>query len=317
MSKRRYNKPPLTYPQLLQQLKDRGLAVRNEPKALHLLKNISYYRLSGYWFPLLEDKVNHVFKPGSTFETAFKLYCFDRELRLMVMREIEKIEVAVRSQMNHIMAHYKGVYWFRDETIFRNREKLEASLEKLRTDFDQSDEQFIQSFNDKYSDEYPPCWMMLEVTSFGSLSMIYENLKPGKTKRKIAKEFGLDHKSFTSWLHTLVYIRNVCAHHNRMWNRVLSIRPRIPRSPQNLWLNQNPGNDKVYFVLSMIIYFLNTVNPKHTFRERFSMLLDKFPNVDTYAMGFPEIWKDEEFWGIRNKSSWLKIKNLFSEFFKQ
>lgn len=296
MSRRRYNKPALTYPQLIQQLKDRGLTIKNEEKALHLLKNISYYRSSGYWYPLLQDKTNHVFKPGSTFETAFKLYCFDRELRLMVMREIEKIEVAVRSQMNHILAHYKGVYWFRDETIFRDRDKLEISLEKLRTDFDHSDEQFIQTFKGKYSDEYPPCWMMLEVTSFGSLSMMYENLKPGKTKRKIAEVFGLDRKSFTSWLHTLVYIRNVCAHHNRLWNRVLSIRPRIPRSPQNLWLNQSPGNDKLYFVLSMIIYLLNTVNPKQTFRERFSMLLDKYQNVDSRAMGFPDDWKDDQLW---------------------
>lgn len=296
MSRIRYNKPALTYPQLIQQLKDRGLTIKNEEKTLHLLKNISYYRLSGYWYPLLQDKTNHLFKPGSTFETAFKLYCFDRELRLMVMREIEKIEVAVRSQMNHIMAHDKGIYWFIDKTIFRDNEKLEDSLEKLKTDFERSDEQFIQSFQKKYSDEYPPCWMMLEVTSFGSLSMIYENLKPGKTKRKIAEQFGLDRKSFTSWLHTLVYIRNVCAHHNRLWNRVLSIRPRIPRSPHNLWLNQNPGNDKVYFVLSMVIYFLNTVNPKHTFRERFSMLLDKYPNVDTSAMGFPENWQIELLW---------------------
>src|SRR5699024_4670330 len=101
-----YNKPSLTYSELIQQLKDRGLAIINDEKTLHLLENVSYYRLSGYWYPLLQDKENHVFKPGSTFETAFKLYCFDRELRLMIMREIEKIEVAVRSQMNHLLADY-------------------------------------------------------------------------------------------------------------------------------------------------------------------------------------------------------------------
>ena len=214
----------------------------------------------------------------------------------MVLREIEKIEVAVRSQMNHILALYKGVFWFRDETIFRDQGKLEASLEKLKTDFDKSDEQFIQSFKEKYVNEYPPCWMMLEVTSFGSLSMMYENLKPGKTKRKIAEQFGLDRKTFTSWLHTLVYIRNVCAHHNRLWNRVLSIRPRIPKTPHHQWLANDPGNDKAFFILSMVIYFLDTVNPNHAFPAKFKRLLKKFSNVDVVAMGFPEGWKKEELW---------------------
>lgn len=296
MCKRSYDKPPLSYPQLIQQLKDRGLTIKNEEKTLHLLKNISYYRLSGYWYPFLKDKKNHVFKDGATFEAAFKLYCFDRELRLLVMREIEKIEVAVRNQMNHQMAHYKGVFWFRDGTIFRDQKKLNNSLKKLKEDYDRSDEEFIQSFKENYSDDYPPCWMLLEITSFGSLSMIYENLRPGRTKRNIAEYFGLDKKSFTSWLHTLVYIRNVCAHHNRLWNRIMSIRPRIPKNPKKLWLENVPGNDKVYFVLSMIIYLLNTINPNHTFPEKFSTLLTKYPNVDSAAMGFPSSWKEESLW---------------------
>jgi len=308
MSRRRYNKPVLAYPQLLQQLKDRGLTIQNEDKALHLLKNISYYRLSGYWYPLLEDKENHQFKAGSTFETAFKLYCFDRELRLLVLREIEKIEVAVRSQMNHLLAHYKGVYWFIDLSIFRDHEKLNDSLDKLKTDFDRSDEQFIQTFREKYSDEFPPCWMMLEVTSFGTLSMMYENLKPGKTKRKIAEQFGLDRKTLTSWLHTVVYIRNVCAHHNRLWNRTLSIRPRIPRTPHNQWLSQNPGNEKAFFMLSMVIYFLNIVNPKHTFPAKFKKLLRKYPNVDVGAMGFPNDWEEEELWKCKPKNKRVSSK---------
>lgn len=296
MSKRRYTKPYLTYPQLIQQLKDRGLTINNEDKALHLLKNISYYRLSGYWHPLLQDKTRHVFKQGSTFETAFKLYCFDRELRHMVIREIEKIEVAIRSQMNHLLAHYKGVYWFIDASIFRDIKKHSESLSKFSKDYRRSDEQFVKAFKANYSDTYPPCWMMLEISSFGSLSIMYDNLKPGRTKRAIANYLGLDDGTFTSWPHTLVYLRNVCAHHNRFWNRVMGITPNNPRTPANLWLNNNPKTDKAYFILSMIIYFLNTVNPNHTFTERFLMLLDKYENVDVTAMGFPANWKDEELW---------------------
>ena len=316
MSKRNYTKPVFSYPQLVQQLKDRGLTIKNEDKALHLLKNISYYRLSGYWYPLLQDKTNHTFKPGSTFETAFKLYCFDRELRLMVLREIEKIEVAVRSQMNHILAQYKGVYWFTDNSIFKNQNKHNDSLRKLRNDFSRSDEQFVRSFRANYSDAYPPCWIMLEITSFGSLSIMFENLKPGRTKRSIADYFGLDDGTFTSWLHTIVYLRNVCAHHNRLWNRVMGITPSNLRSPANQWISHPPGTNNTYFVLSMILYLLNTVNPKHTFIERFSFLLDKYPNIETSAMGFPENWSNEPLWKARKVSFRMKFSRLLLKPFK-
>jgi len=230
------------------------------------------------------------------FERAFKLYCFDRELRLVLLREIEKIEVAVRSQMNHILAHEKGVYWFTEEELFRDKEKFKQSLDNLKEDVKRGDEQFIKSFKENYSNEFPPCWMILEVTSFGSLSMIYENLRHGKTKRMISEYFGLDRKSFTSWLHTLVYIRNVCAHHNRLWNRILSVQPRIPRSPREQWLNNGTENKKLYFVLSMIVYLLNTVNPNHSFVERLTTLLEKYPKADRGAMGFPDNWKTEPLW---------------------
>jgi len=90
MSKVPYNKPALTYAEQIKLLIRRGLIIENENKAAHLLDVISYYRLSGYWYPMLANKQNHQFKPGSLFETAFKIYKFDRELRLFIMRELEK-----------------------------------------------------------------------------------------------------------------------------------------------------------------------------------------------------------------------------------
>ena len=296
MPKRRYKKPFLHYSELIQQLKKRGLIINNEEKALHLLKNISYYRFSGYWFPLLEDKLHHRFKPGASFDTAFNLYCFDRELRLLILREIEKIEVAVRSQMNHMLAKYRGVFWYNEVSIFKNIKTHRESLIKLKKDYKRSDEKFVKSFSKKYIDKFPPCWIMLEITSFGSLSIMFENLKPGRTKRDIANYFGLDDGTMSSWLHSLVYLRNVCAHHNRLWNRVMGITPKNPRNPNNLWLKNNNRADKTYFVLSMIIYLLNTVNPNHTFKNRINSLLKNYPNVDVRAMGFPNNWESEKLW---------------------
>ncbi len=299
MSKLPYSKPALTYKQQLEQLKGRGLSFKNEAKALHLLENVSYYRLSGYWYPLLEDKENHKFKSGATFEIAFQLYCFDRELRQLVLSELEKIEVAVRAKLTYVMSLKHGAFWFRNATLFSDSSAHSETLSNIEKEFNRSDEQFVKSFKSKYSDSLPPSWMTMEITSFGSLSMLYKNLKPRLEKREVAHYFGLSDSVFETWLHSIVYLRNVCAHHTRLWNRSMKIKPQIPKSPRKNWLTNNTiKNNKTYFILSMINYLLQTVNPHNTFKIKFKKLLFKYPNIDVTAMGFPENWVKEEMWKI-------------------
>ena len=306
-----YKKPALDYAGQLQQLKDRGLIVEDDAKALHLLENISYFRLSIYWYPMLEaPKSLKVFKKGSTFNNVFRLYCFDRELRRIVSGELEKIEIAIRAKMIYILAHNYGPFWFNDRTLFLNQKNHRESLSKLVLEKDRSDEVYIKEFITNYSDPLPPSWIILEISSFGNLSSFYFNLKPGKVKREIANNFGLEEHVFESWLHTFVYVRNICAHHARLWNRILSITPQIPLSPGKTWLKTTsfparnksksdlPVNNRTYFLLSMIIYLLNTINPSHSFKEKFHDLLGKYPAVDVRAMGFPVGWDSESLWTL-------------------
>jgi abortive infection bacteriophage resistance protein len=125
MCKVPFTKVALTYEAQLQLLRDRGLSIDDEPKALFLLEKISYYRLSGYWFPLLANKKDHFFKPGATFETAFKLYCFDKELRKLFISELEKIEVAIRAKMIYVLSHEYGPFWFQNpENINSNSQRI-------------------------------------------------------------------------------------------------------------------------------------------------------------------------------------------------
>jgi len=307
MTKVSYCKPALDYANQLKQLKERGLIVENEPKALHLLEVISYYRLSGYWYPMLADKCNHKFKPGSSFETAFNIYKFDRELRLLILHELEKIEVAVRAKMIYTLSHSQGPFWYTDPKNFCTRVKYDETIAKIEVEYKRSDEEFIKAFKTKYSDSLPPSWMMLEVSSFGILSSLYTYLCPGRDKRVIANYFQLNDHTFASWLHSIVYLRNVCAHHSRLWNREMRIQPVIPRTPHKPFLNQIeyihpengwslPLNNKTYFMLSMIVYLMNTINPLHSIQTKFRELLSKYPNIDTRAMGFPATWQDELLW---------------------
>jgi abortive infection bacteriophage resistance protein len=166
--------------------------------------------------------------------------------------------------------------------------------DKLEQEYLRSDEKFILAFREKYTDPMPPSWMMLEVSSFGSLSVMYSNLKPGLEKRQIANAFGLADRGFASWLHSIVYLRNVCAHHSRLWNRVMSIQPLIPRKPHFEWINSNSvENNKTHYILSMLVYLMNRIKYENNVIERFKVLLNKYPNISPKAMGFPDEWKDE------------------------
>ena len=292
-----YSKQLISFTDQITLLKQRGLILEDEVRALHLLQNISYYRLSGYWYPLLSDKQRHIFKPGSTFEAAYNIYKFDSELRKLIIAELEKIEVAVRTQTAYILSTQYHAHWFEDSSLFLNPVRHTKVLAKIEEEYNRSDEEFITAFKAKYSDHFPPSWMTMEIASFGTLSILYGNLQPGRAKRSIAAYFGLPDTVFASWLHCIVYVRNICAHHSHLWNKILSIRPLMPRSPRNTFIAlPASGTQQTYFVLSMIIYLLNTVNPNHSFISRFKELLNRYPSIDVRAMGFPINWENEKLW---------------------
>jgi abortive infection bacteriophage resistance protein len=319
-----YTKPALTFAAQLQQLKNRGLVVENDTKAIHLLESISYFRLSGYWYPLLETpKSTHTFKPKSTFNQSFSLYCFDRELRQLLYSELEKIEVAIRSKMIYVLSHQYGAFWYTNPALFSRVRKHTETLAKLTSEYERSNEDFILAFRTNYTDPLPPSWMILEVSSFGNLSHLYENLRPNRSKRDIADHFGLDTSTLTSWIHGIGYIRNLCAHHSRLWNKKLSISPTIPITPTKQWLNTTTQtntltgttsliNNRTYYILSMTLYFLQTINPHHTFKRKIFRLLKKYPNVDPAAMGFTANWRSEPLWKLDRTTFLENIKKFFA-----
>jgi len=293
-----YTKPSLSCIDQLSLLKQRGLIIDDDKKALHLLEHIGYYRLSGYWYTLLDTpKADHRFKSQSTFNAAFRMYCFDRELRQLVLGEIEKIEVAVKSQISHVYSAEFGAQWYANPALFNNKKNRHTdTIKSLRVDYSRSKEDFVFAFKGRYTEESLPCWIMMEVASLGNVSCLYDDLKGGKWKRAVSHRFGLDDSTFASWLHCVAHLRNICAHHSRFWNREFRVYPQKPRNPSNDWLNNVSVNNRSYFALSMIVYLLQTINPKNTFKHKLINLLDKYPNIDIRSMGFPASWKSEMLW---------------------
>lgn len=299
----RFDKKPLTIQEQILLLKSRGLIFQDESMAEAYLKNISYYRLSAYWYTFIKDpKKNHQFKEGTTFEKVINTYVFDRKLRLLIFDEIERIEIALRTQIIYHFSHQFGPNWYEDKKLFRKPGHYYEFNLLLGKEMERTSEVFIRHYRETYSDPpNPPAWMTLELASFGQLSLLYKNLKNAEARKKVADHFQLHETVLASWLETLSYLRNICAHHSRLWNRKLIKSAIIPLKPKALWLSELPSIEKynrIYLALAAIGYLLSAFITSTDFKKRLLNLLDQYPDLPLYFMGFTKNWKHDKFWKL-------------------
>ena len=297
------NKKATTIHEQIVQLQARGLTITDENQAAHFLSNISYYRLEGYWWPMQSDKTNHGFKPNSRFEDVIALYNFDRELRLLIFDVIERIEIGFRTKLIYFLSNEKAPWWFEDSSLFKNPVEHTETILAIDRELKQTKEVFIKEHYKKYHTDTrrPPAWKTLEIASFGNLSKLYGNLLPSiKSKDRIAQEFGtVNHSFLPSWLQSFTQIRNICAHHGRLWNKNLPGRPKLLPKPPYSWINDVPivtEHHLLYVHLCCMKYLMNVVNPGNHFSKRLNDLLIKYPNIDPNALGLKLNWQKEPLW---------------------
>ncbi len=295
-------------------MKKRGLTVDNEEKAISYLKSISYYRLSAYFLPYQAEKDK--FNKGITFKQIIRTYTFDRELRLIIFDCIERIEVAIRTQLIYSMSiTYNDAHWHDKKHYFakpykNNRGEIIDPFKELKNIIERAQnntrrEVFIIHYMDTYSQPAnPPSWMCLELLTIGELSHTYKGLAKNEDKKRIADYFGLHYEVFESWLHTLTYVRNLCAHHSRLWNRELAIIPKKLNKPQGHWLDTSFENNKrVFYFISILKYLLDRANPGNNLRNKIEILFNKYTTIPIQYLGIPSDgqgnlldWKQQALW---------------------
>ncbi len=298
-----YDKPFISTSQQISQLKSRGLIIKDEAAAKLFLKNVSYYRLAGYWWPMQADKTLHTFKPNSTFDNINAIYNFDRELRLLLFDVIERIEVGFRTKLIYHLANEGTPWWFENVLLFRNAVEHTESLLAIDRELRQTKEVFIKEHYKNYHTDTrrPPTWKTIEVVSFGVISKLYGNLKHTVlSKDIIADELGtVNHTYLPSWLQAIAQIRNICAHHGRLWNKNLPGRPKLLAKPPHPWIGNVPPvteHHMLYVHLCCMKYLLNIISPGNQFAVGISNLLLKYPNIDPNALGLKPNWEKEPLW---------------------
>lgn len=293
----KFTKPATSFEQQIQILEARGMNIPDHDRAHHYLAHLNYYRIGAYWLPFEEDHETHTFKKGTSFETVLSSYVFDRELRLLIIDAIERVEVSIRTQWAYYLAHSYGTHAHLQTDIFKSKYEYDKTIANLMVELNRSREVFIKHLISKYDEPMPPIWAIVEIISFGQLSKFYSNIKTRKDRNAIAEIYNLDEVVMSSFLHHLNTVRNSCAHHSRIWNRNFTVTMKIPRKgAEGFLINFNSEQErKIYNTLVLLEYLMEKACPGTHWRKRLITLLDEH-DVDTGVMGFPDDWKSLPIW---------------------
>lgn len=309
----KYNKPPISITAQAQLLLDRGLICDDRQRVELYLSNIGYYRLSAYFLPFEQssangDSRNHKFLPNTTFEQVLELYVFDRKLRLLVMEAFERIEVSVRTRWASAMALQYGSHAHMDSTLFKNPWQHAADLARVAKELHESNETFVAHYRNKYKDPYlPPIWAVVETMTLGGMSRWIASTSDNQIKREMAQALGMPTiEILEQVLHVLTPMRNICAHHARLWNRrFILLLPNIKRlhgqfSTETIETSsgetQTQLNREIYNFLVVIQNLMLKINPSTSWGERLAEHIRLLSAEQQKAMGFPADWEKRQPW---------------------
>lgn len=290
-------KPARTWLEQLELLESRGLNVPDLERAQHYLAHINYYRLTGYWLPFEEDHATHRFNGQANFDDVLNLYVFDRELRLLVLDATERIEVSLRAQWAYHMAHRHGPHSYLDAKHASDPNLHALHMTKLKKEIERSDEVFIHHYRNTYRHPpSPPIWAVSEIMSLGTLSRWVTHMVPSD-RSALARTYGLDQGVLKGFLQHLTHVRNLCAHHCRLWNRRFTVTMPLPRRKPVGFISSFNSNQprRIYNTLVMLAALMDIVSPGHEWKARLREMMVTH-KVDHQSMGFPGDWVQRPVW---------------------
>jgi abortive infection bacteriophage resistance protein len=327
-----YEKPWLCYEVQLAQLESRGLLVTDKAKALSHLERIGYYRLSGYWYDFRERSeiccpieqsskaaktdclLLDTFKAGASFGCAVELYLFDKKLRLMTIDALERIEIALRVDVAHTLGGLDKFAYLKPNLFHPGfSETLNPKtglsdyhqwLTKHAALINRSRETFIEHAKKKYGLPVS-IWVACEVWDFGTLSTLFSGMRTVEQDQIAAKYGILDGRIFASWLRSLNFLRNVCAHHSRLWNRNVTDQPKLLAIGQLAWTEPFIGNNharaRSFLLICMVRHLLQVIHPASGWPTRMREHLLGFPDLSHLhmslkGMGAIEGWQEWPMW---------------------
>ena len=280
-------KPPLSFDEQLDLMVERGLLVDNRELAIKRLSETNYYRLRGYWLTY-EDGGR--FLPGTTFDNVWDTYELDSELREWAWRAIAPIEIKARTLLAYHLSTACGPVAHEDVRYFKSARAHAKSMESLTRERNRALKDGVPCVVhniERYGDL--PIWAAIEILSMGTVSQLYGNLDPSKSdvSKLVAKGFGVKPFMLRSWLRHLTYVRNICGHHSRLYNRVMTIRAALLR------VDSPYDSEKEFPTIVVLkrIYERSWPDTWGEMADELSGIVDRHAGVSLSPMGFPSGWE--------------------------
>lgn len=315
-----FTKPYRTPADLIQDLKAKNLSFRNEPDAEKLLSQISYYHFKIYLHPLIDKNGQNPkhYQNNTFFETGVELYRFDEELRSLMFKIIAKIEVKLRSRLDHTISGISvDPFWYLNDSWFftpgNNTRNIDSIRDRISSDFNREGEMYAKNFRSKYYNEshdkyknLPPFWIASELMSLGQVFKIYSAIDfsyfnglsaPNNSAlNNLAREFGArNYRVLVNWIQRIRDVRNRCAHHSRLWNAKLAAASDINSLLTYMPTQTNRPYGTIVVVQQMIKSLqINSIS----LQQELQILFQRYPASVSYMSetGFPSNWSSDPFW---------------------
>ncbi len=292
MNKIPYTKPYLTVDQQIRLLESRHISFNNRPEAERFLTYQNYYYISGYiyYFEKKSEDRTHELLRSLDFEEVIHLVHFDQKLRELFFEAIQSVEIAVRTTICDALAEEAGPFCYQDHQLFKDFKKYASFLKVIDSAvYQKKKEPFITHFSKKYDCAYPPFWVIVEILTLGTISKLYENLQTALQK-EAAKKLHVDHSVLVSWLKALSELRNVCAHHSRLWNNVFVNFPKVRTVDKGFPILEK-GRSRLGAFIPMILHLLETIGENPDWERSVLQLFSENKSISPRDLGLEEWWK--------------------------
>ncbi|MDO5302031.1 MAG: Abi family protein [Tissierellia bacterium] len=262
-----------------------NLEIGDKVYAKKILDNVSYYRLVKAYSITLKKDGKYI--DGTSFENIVELYQFDVEFRHILFSLIENIEVRLRAVITNYFSLKYGNFGYENINNYDNKYGQQKVLNELHREIDRNKRSpFIKNFKENYEGGKIPLYAAMEVTSFGTLSKMYRNMK-AEDKREIARKFDVDYTYLQSWIENLAYVRNICAHYGRLYGAKLTKSPALYKE----YKAQNISNNMIFATI-LNLKILADEAYYEEFYNRLLEIIKKYKSVDLKNLGFVAGWDD-------------------------
>ena len=275
-------------------LRERGLTITDESKAKDFLLRNNYYRISGYSLTL---RKNDVFSKSATFQNIVDIYNFDHELRHIILKYLEVIEVHVKSVYVYEFTRVHGPTGYLDDAFFTNKDKHKEILDKANQQKNQRlpHEAYLKHFVNNLQQDIP-LWAFVDLFTISDISFLY-SISEQAIKDAVAQTFGLTMSRGSAilggYMHSMTIIRNLCAHGSRIYNRLFEQKPSLNKKEKSLLIkNKNGEIDNAHFYGFVLI--MKRLLPTDIFNEMKSdigALTKKYSFVRMKYYGFRDDWQ--------------------------